>query len=116
VDCADGSTQAPALVGTPRLLLLDEPTTGLGPAQPQPAVWVIAHGTPAELKALAGSNMIEVCAHRADLPALAQALAPIGSEPRIVIRSDQLSEIACYAGTFLRKHSGPLRRSRQACW
>jgi len=43
---------------------------------------VIAHGTPAELKALAGSDMIEVRAHRAaDLPALARAIAPIGSDP-----------------------------------
>jgi ABC-2 type transport system ATP-binding protein len=46
---------------------------------------VIAHGTPAELKALAGSDMIEVRAHRAaDLPALARVIAPIGSDqPRI---------------------------------
>ncbi len=46
---------------------------------------VIAHGTPLELKALAGSDVIEVRAHRvADLSALAQALASIGSErPRI---------------------------------
>ncbi len=110
-----------SLVGTPRLLLLDEPSTGLDPRS-RNQLWeairrlvaqgtdvllttqyldeadqlasqvaiidhgrVIAHGTPADLKALAGSDMIEVRAHRAaDLPALARAVAPIGSDqPRI---------------------------------
>jgi ABC-2 type transport system ATP-binding protein len=110
-----------SLVGAPRLLLLDEPTTGLDPRS-RNQLWeairrlvaqgtdvllttqyldeadqlasqvaiidhgrVIAHGTPAELKALAGDDMIEVRARRAaDLPALAQAIAPIGSDqPRI---------------------------------
>ena len=110
-----------SLVGAPRLLLLDEPTTGLDPRS-RKQLWdairdlvaqgtdvllttqyldeadqlashvaiinhgqVIARGTPAELKALAGSDMIEVRPHRADdLPALARAIAPIGSDqPRI---------------------------------
>jgi ABC-2 type transport system ATP-binding protein len=110
-----------SLVGMPRLLLLDEPTTGLDPRS-RNQLWeairhlvaqgtdvllttqyldeadqlasqvaiidhgrVIAHGTPAELKALAGDDMIEVRARRAaDLPALARAIAPIGADqPRI---------------------------------
>ena len=46
---------------------------------------VIAHGTPSELKALAGRDVVEVRARRSgDLPALARALAPVGSgEPRV---------------------------------
>ena len=110
-----------SLVGSPRLLLLDEPTTGLDPRS-RNQLWeairglvaqgtdvllttqyldeadqlasqvaiidhgrVIARGTPAELKALAGNDVIEVRAHRADdLPALIRAIAPIGSDqPRI---------------------------------
>jgi ABC-2 type transport system ATP-binding protein len=110
-----------SLVGAPRLLLLDEPTTGLDPSS-RIRLWeairqlvaqgtdvllttqyleeadqlasqvtiiddgrVIANGSPAELKALAGSDMVEVRAHRADdLPALVQALTAVGSdEPRI---------------------------------
>jgi ABC-2 type transport system ATP-binding protein len=110
-----------SLVGAPRLLLLDEPTTGLDPSS-RIRLWeairqlvargtdvllttqyleeadqlanqvtiidhgrVIANGSPAELKALAGSDVIEVRSRRAaDLPGLAQALAAVGSdEPRI---------------------------------
>ena len=110
-----------SLVGAPRLLLLDEPTTGLDPSS-RIRLWeairhlvargtdvllttqyleeadqlanqvtiidhgrVIANGSPAQLKALAGSDMIEVRSHRAaDLPALTQALAAVGSdEPRV---------------------------------
>jgi ABC-2 type transport system ATP-binding protein len=112
---------AASLVGAPRLLLLDEPTTGLDPRS-RSQLWdairdlvaqgtdvllttqyldeadqlasriaiidhgrVIAHGAPAELKALAGSDVIEVHAHRADdLAALAHALASVGADqPRI---------------------------------
>jgi ABC-2 type transport system ATP-binding protein len=54
---------------------------------------VIAHGTPSELKRLAGRDVIEVRAHRAtDLPVLAEALAPIGAdEPRVEANTNRVT-------------------------
>jgi ABC-2 type transport system ATP-binding protein len=57
----------------------------------------IAHGTPAELKSLAGLDVIEVRAHRAaDLPALgetlARALGPLSSDqPRLDVASARVT-------------------------
>ncbi|HEX7096608.1 MAG TPA: ATP-binding cassette domain-containing protein [Acidimicrobiales bacterium] len=107
-----------SLVGRPRLLLLDEPTTGLDPRS-RSELWdatrnlvangtdvllttqyleeadqlardivivdhgrVIASGTPDELKAMGGRDVIEVHPRsRADLGAVVEVLASVAAEP-----------------------------------
>ena len=120
---------AASLVGRPRVLYLDEPTTGLDPHS-RNDVWgmirglvadgttvllttqyleeadqlahdiavidhgeVIATGTPDELKASAGRQVLEVTpANRADLAAVAELLELLtGSAPSIGVESGQVS-------------------------
>ena len=120
---------AASLVGRPRVLYLDEPTTGLDPHS-RNEVWgmirrlvadgttvllttqyleeadqlahdiavidhgaVIATGTPDELKASAGRQVLEVTpASRADLAAVAELLALLaGAAPAIGVESGQVS-------------------------
>ena len=120
---------AASLVGRPRVLYLDEPTTGLDPHS-RNEVWgmmrqlvadgttvllttqyleeadqlahdivvidhgtVIATGTPDELKASAGRQVLEVTpASRADLSAAAELLERLtGATPAIVVESGQVS-------------------------
>ena len=120
---------AASLVGRPRVLYLDEPTTGLAPHS-RNEVWgmirglvadgttvllttqyldeadqlahdivvidhggVIATGTPDELKASAGGQVLEVTpADRADIPAVAELLAlMINATPSIADESGEVS-------------------------
>jgi ABC-2 type transport system ATP-binding protein len=125
-----------SLVGAPKLLLLDEPTTGLDPRS-RIELWdairalvdagtdvllttqyldeadqlasriviidhgrVVVAGTPDELKARAGRDVIEIhLADRAQLDRVAEGLAPLSPEPPRVDAGTRRVAIAVDGGT-----------------
>jgi ABC-2 type transport system ATP-binding protein len=125
-----------SLVGAPRVLLLDEPTTGLDPRS-RIELWdairalvrsgtdvlmttqyleeadqladhvvivdhgrAIATGTPAELKARAGLDMVEIrVRHATDLGAAVSLLAPLGTESPRIDRPARRVAVPVFDGT-----------------